>query len=50
MVGVRHDLRPWSIAGAREACPTLELPVGAACAAAIEVGDELVLEDVERRE
>jgi uncharacterized membrane protein (UPF0127 family) len=45
VVGVRHDLRPWKVAGARGAYATLELPVGAA--AGLEVGDELVLEDLE---
>ena len=45
VVGVRHDLRPWKVAGARGAHATLELPVGAA--ASLEVGDELVLDDLE---
>lgn len=47
VVGVRHDLRPWRVAGERGAYATLELPVGAAGTAGIEVGDELVLEDIE---
>lgn len=47
IVGVRHDLRPWRVAGARGARATLELPAGTAAAAGIEVGDELVLERLE---
>jgi uncharacterized protein len=45
VVGVRHNLRPWRVAGARHASAALELPAGAAAAARVEPGDELVLED-----
>lgn len=44
VVGVRHELRPWRVAGARRAVAALELPAGAAAEAGIEVGDVLVLE------
>ncbi|HEU5243705.1 MAG TPA: DUF192 domain-containing protein [Gaiellaceae bacterium] len=44
VVGVRHGLRPWRMAGARRAVAALELPVGAAAAAGIEAGDVLALE------
>ena len=47
VVGVRHRLRPWRVAGARRAVAALELPAGAAAAAGIQDGDVLVLEDVE---
>ena len=47
VVGVRHELRPWRVAGARGARATLELPAGAAGAAGIELGDELVLDGLE---
>jgi uncharacterized protein len=47
VVGIRHGLRPWRVAGARRAVAALELPVGAAAAAAVEEGDVLVLEDIE---
>jgi uncharacterized protein len=46
VVGVRHGLRPWRVAGARRAVAALELPSGAAAAAGIEQGEVLVLEDV----
>jgi hypothetical protein len=46
VVGVRHGLRPWRVAGARGAVAALELPAGAAAAVGIEVGDLLVLEDL----
>ena len=45
VVGVRHGLRPWRVAGVRRAVAALELPAGAA--AGIEEGDVLVLEDLE---
>jgi uncharacterized protein len=45
VVGVRHRLRPWRVAGARRAVAALELPAGAAAEAGVEVGDVLVLED-----
>ena len=47
VVSIKHDLRPWKLAGARGAYATLELPAGAARAAGIEVGDELVLEPLD---
>ena len=47
VVGVRPRLGPWRIAGARHAVAALELPAGAAADAGVEVGDLLVLEDVE---
>jgi hypothetical protein len=46
VVGVRHRLRPWRVAGARHAAGALELPAGAAAAAGVEEGDVLVFEDV----
>src|SRR6478736_5917097 len=36
VVAVRHELRPWRVAGARGAVAALELPAGAAVAAGIE--------------
>jgi hypothetical protein len=45
VVGVRHGLRPWRVAGARRAVAALELPAGAAAAAGLERGDVLALED-----
>ena len=47
VVGVRHRLAPWRIAGALRAVASLELPAGAAAAAGLEKGDVLVLENVE---
>ena len=47
VVGVRHGLRPWRVAGARRAVAALELPAGAAAAAAVEEGDVLVFDDIE---
>jgi uncharacterized protein len=47
VVGVRHELRPWRVAGARGAAAALELPAGAAAAARIEEGDVLALEALE---
>ena len=44
VVGVRHGLRPWRVAGARRAVAALELPAGAAAEAGIEEGDVLTLE------
>ena len=46
VVGVRHRLAPWRVAGARRAVAALELPAGKAAAVGIEQGDVLVLEDV----
>ena len=45
VVAVRHDLRPWRVAGARGAVAALELPAGAATAAGVAEGDELALDD-----
>jgi uncharacterized membrane protein (UPF0127 family) len=47
VVGVRHELRPWRVAGARGAYATLELPAGAAAAAGVEEGDVLVIEGLD---
>lgn len=47
VVGVRHRLGPWRVAGARHAAAALELPAGAVAEAGIEEGQLLVLEDVE---
>jgi uncharacterized membrane protein (UPF0127 family) len=47
VVGVRHELGPWQVAGARGAYAALELPAGAAAAAGIGEGDALVFEDLE---
>jgi uncharacterized protein len=47
VVGIRHRLRPWRVAGARRAAAALELPVGAAAAAGINEGDVLAREDRE---
>jgi uncharacterized membrane protein (UPF0127 family) len=46
VVGVRHRLRPWQVAGARRAVAALELPAGRAAAAGVEKGDRLVFEGV----
>lgn len=45
VVGIRHGLRPWRVAGARRAVAALELPAGTAAGAGIAEGDVLVLED-----
>lgn len=47
VVGVRHGLRPWRVAGARRAVAALELPAGAAAEAGIGEGDVLVLENLD---
>jgi uncharacterized protein len=47
VVGVRHELRPWRVAGAKGAYATLELPAGAAAAAGLVKGDVLVIEDLD---
>ena len=46
VVGVKHRLAPWRVAGARRAVASLELPAGRAAELGIEKGDLLVLEDV----
>src|SRR5215469_10044941 len=43
VVGIRHGLRPWRVAGARRAVAALELPVGAAASAGVAKGDVLVI-------
>ena len=50
VVGVRHRLRPWRVAGARHAVASLELPAGRAAEVGIEKGDRLVFEDPGDRE
>lgn len=50
VVGVKHRLVPWRVAGARHAVASLELPAGRAAEAGVEKGDRLVLEDVPDRE
>jgi uncharacterized protein len=46
VVGVRHRLAPWRVAGARRAVASLELPAGRAAEVGVEKGDVLVFEDV----
>ena len=46
VVGIRHSLRPWRVAGARRAVAALELPAGTAAAVGVAEGDMLVLEDL----
>jgi uncharacterized membrane protein (UPF0127 family) len=46
VVRIVSPLRPWRVAGARRAVAALELPAGAAAAAAVDVGDILVLENI----
>jgi uncharacterized protein len=46
VVGVRHRLAPWRVAGARRAVASLELPAGRAAEAGVEKGDVLVFEDL----
>jgi uncharacterized membrane protein (UPF0127 family) len=50
VVGVKHELRPWRVTGARGAVASLELPAGRAGEAGVEKGDRLVFEDVAVRE
>jgi uncharacterized protein len=44
VVGVRHRLAPWRVAGARRAVASLELPAGRAAEVGVEKGDVLVFE------
>jgi uncharacterized protein len=44
VLSVRHELRPWRVAGSRGAVAALELPAGAAAAAGIAEGDVLAPE------
>jgi hypothetical protein len=46
VVGVRHRLSPWRIAGARRAVASLELPAGRVAEVGVEKGDVLVFEDI----
>ena len=46
VVGVRHRLVPWRVAGARRAVASLELPAGRAAEVGVEKGDRLIFEDV----
>jgi uncharacterized protein len=48
VVGVRHELRPWRVAGAKGAYATLELPAGAAAAAGVVKGDVLLIEELDK--
>ena len=50
VVGIRHRLGPWRVAGARHAVAAIELQAGAAAEAGIEEGDVLVLEELGRCE
>jgi uncharacterized membrane protein (UPF0127 family) len=47
IVGIRHRLRPWRVAGAKRAVAALELPAGLAAEAGLAVGDALALEPLE---
>jgi uncharacterized protein len=47
VVGLKHGLRPWRLAGARGAVASLELSAGRAAEAGVEKGDRLVFEDVD---
>jgi uncharacterized membrane protein (UPF0127 family) len=46
VVGVRHRLAPWRLAGARGAVAALELPAGRASEVGVEKGQLLVLEEL----
>jgi uncharacterized membrane protein (UPF0127 family) len=46
VVGVKHRLAPWRVAGARRAVASLELPAGRAAEVGVEKGDVLVFENV----
>jgi uncharacterized membrane protein (UPF0127 family) len=50
VVGVKHRLEPWRVAGVRRAVAALELPAGAAAEVGVESGERLVFEDVPVRE
>ncbi len=50
VVGVKHRLAPWRVAGARHAVASLELPAGRAAEVGVEKGHRLVFEDVADRE
>jgi hypothetical protein len=46
VVGVRHRLAPWRVAGARRAVASLELPAGRVAEIGVEEGDVLVFQDL----
>ena len=46
VVGVKHRLAPWRVAGTRHGVASLELPAGRAAEVGVEEGDVLVFEDV----
>ncbi len=46
VVGVKHRLAPWRVAGARHAVASLELLAGRAAEVGLEKGDILVFEEV----
>jgi uncharacterized membrane protein (UPF0127 family) len=46
VVGIRHALRPWRVAGARRAVAALELPAGTAVSVGVAEGDVFVLENL----
>jgi uncharacterized protein len=46
VVGIRHALRPWRVAGARRAVAALELPAGTATSVGVAEGDVCALEDL----
>ena len=50
VVGVKHRLAPWRVAGARRAVASLELPAGRAAEVGVEKGDVLVFERVSNAE
>jgi uncharacterized membrane protein (UPF0127 family) len=45
VVGIKHRLSPWRVAGARRAVASLELPAGRAAEVGVEKGDVLIFED-----
>jgi uncharacterized membrane protein (UPF0127 family) len=47
IVGIRHRLAPWRVAGARRAVAALELPAGAAAETGLSEGDVLVIEPIQ---
>jgi uncharacterized protein len=46
IVGIRRELRPWRLAGARGAAGALELPAGTAAHHGLEIGQSLSLDAV----
>lgn len=49
VVGLKHRLAPWRVAGARRAVASLELPAGRAAEVGVEKGDVLAFEDLATR-